>query len=258
MAIPASIQTFIDGQVDAAPERYDDLRAVIFNGTLKRSPEPSQTDGLLAIARGIMERAGVRVDEVRTVDHVIPPGVWPDMREHGYDHDDFPALYRKLVVPADIVMLAGPIWLGDQSSQTRKIIERLYAYSGDVNAAGQWSYYGKVGGAVTTGNEDGGKHVSAQILYALQHIGLTVPPQSDAYWVGEAGPGPSYLDVAAGGEHNAWTTRNTVFMTWNLLHFARLLRDRGGVPAYGNSTFDWNLSEPDHPNPEYRAPATAV
>ena len=102
-------------------------------------------------------------------------------------------------MPADIVILAGPIWLGDQSSQTRKIIERLYAYSGDVNAAGQWSYYGKVGGSVTTGNEDGGKHVSAQILYALQHIGLTVPPQSDSYWVGEAGPGPSYLDPQEGG-----------------------------------------------------------
>jgi len=59
-------------------------------------------------------------------------------------------------------MIAGPIWLGDQASPTRLIIERLYAYSGDVNDAGQWSYYGKVGGAVTTGNEDGGKHVSAR------------------------------------------------------------------------------------------------
>src|SRR3954470_12166918 len=175
MPIPASIQTFVDEQVDEAPTRYDDLRAVIFNGTLKRSPEPSQTDGLLAITRGIMERLGVQVDEVRTVDYEIPPGVWPDMTEHGYARDDFPALYASLVVPAHIVILAGPIWLGDQSSMTRKIIERLYAYSGDVNEAGQWSYYGKVGGAVTTGNEDGGKHVSAQILYALQHIGLTVP-----------------------------------------------------------------------------------
>ena len=50
---------------------------------------------------------------------------------------------------------------------------------------------------VTTGNEDGGKHVSAQVLYALQHIGLTIPPQSDAYWNGEAGPGDSYSDPAA-------------------------------------------------------------
>ena len=125
---------------------------------------------------------------------MIPPGVWPDMREHGYEQDDFPQIYRELVEPADIILIAGPIWLGDQSSMTRLIIERLYAYSGELNAAGQWSYYGKVGGAITTGNEDGGKHVSAQVLYALQHIGLAIPPQSDTYWNGEAGPGPSYLD----------------------------------------------------------------
>jgi len=251
MPIPTSIQTFIDAQADRAPGDYRDLRAVIFNGTLKRSPEPSQTDGLLAITKGLMARLGVQVDEVRTADHEIPAGVWPDMTTQGYDRDDFPQLYRDLVVPANIVILAGPIWLGDQSSHTRKIIERLYAYSGDVNDSGQWSYYGKVGGAVTTGNEDGGKHVSAQVLYALQHIGLAVPPQSDAYWNGEAGPGPSYLE--AGGDRNAWTTRNTVFMTWNLLHLARMLKDAGGIPAYGNDTREWDLSDPEHPNPEYRA-----
>ncbi len=252
MALPGPIQRFITQQADGAPGRFDDLRAVIFNGTLKRSPEPSQTDGLLAIVRAILERTRVTVEEVRTVDHEIPPGVWPDMREHGYEADDFPTIYRELVIPADIILIAGPIWLGDQSSQTRKLIERLYAYSGEVNAAGQWSYYGKVGAALTTGNEDGGKHVSAQILYALQHIGLTVPPQSDAYWVGEAGPGPSYLDPGSGGQHNAWTTRNTAFMTWNLLHLARMLKDAGGFPAYGNSTHDWDLSQAEHPNPEYR------
>jgi multimeric flavodoxin WrbA len=179
------------------------------------------------------------------------------MREHGYDNDDFPQIYRELVEPADIILIAGPIWLGDQSSLTRKIIERLYAYSGDVNDAGQWSYYGKVGGALTTGNEDGGKHVSAQVLYALQHIGLAIPPQADAYWNGEAGPGPSYLDPVSGGERNAWTTRNTVFMTWNLLHLARILKDGGGIPAYGNDTRDWDLEHPDHPNPEYRVTPAA-
>jgi multimeric flavodoxin WrbA len=253
MPIPAPIQTFIDDQATNGPDDCADLRAVIFNGTLKRSPEPSQTDGLLAIAKGIMARVGARVDEVRTADHEIPPGVWPDMTAHGYDRDDFPEIYRSLVAPADILIVAGPIWLGDQSSLTRKVIERLYAYSGEVNDRGQWAYYGKVGGVVTTGNEDGGKHVSAQVLYALQHIGLTVPPQSDAYWVGEAGPGPSYLDPEAGGERNAWTTRNTVFMTWNLLHLARLLKDAGGIPAYGNDTREWNLEDAQHPNPEYRA-----
>jgi multimeric flavodoxin WrbA len=252
MPIPDSIRAFIEEQARRSPVSYDDLRVVVFNGTTKRSPELSHTDGLLAIPRAIFSTLGVRSDEVRTVDRTIPPGLWPDMRAYGYDADEFPEIYRSLVEPADIVLLAGPIWLGDQSSQTRLVIERLYAYSSEVNTHGQWAYYGKVGGVLTTGNEDGGKHVSAQVLYALQHIGLTIPPQSDSYWTGEAGPGPSYLDEDGGGEHNAWTTRNATFMTWNMLHFARMLKDRGGIPAYGNSTTDWNLEQPEHPNPEYR------
>ena len=252
MAIPESIQRFIDEQADAAPTKYDDLRAVIFNGTTKRSPEPSHTDGLLRIVTGIFDRVGVSHSEVRTADRDIPAGLWPDMREHGFDTDEFPEIYEQLVKPANIVIVAGPIWLGDQSSYTRKVIERLYAYSSEVNDAGQWAYYGKVGAAVTTGNEDGGKHVSAQVLYALQHIGLAIPPQSDTYWNGEAGPGLSYLDPGSGGEQNAWTTRNTVFLTWNVLHLARALQDMGGIPAYGNDTRDWDLGRPDHPNPEHR------
>jgi multimeric flavodoxin WrbA len=253
MGLPQSIRDFIEQQARDAPGKYADLRAVVFNGTTKRSPEPSHTDGLLAIVRTVFERVGVSVDEVRTADREIPAGLWPDMREHGYQRDEFPDIYRELVAPAHIVMIAGPIWLGDQSSHTRKIIERLYAYSSEVNAAGQWAYYGKVGAALTTGNDDGGKHVSAQVLYALQHIGLTIPPQADAYWTGEAGPGPSYLDAEGGGQQNAWATRNTVFLAWNTLHLARMLTDAGGIPAYGNSTRDWDLGDPEHPNPEHRS-----
>jgi len=139
MSIPPAILRFVDAQCDAAPARYDDLRAVIFNGTLKRSPEQSHSDGLLSIPRRIMSRLGVRVDEVRTADHTIPSGVHPDMREHGYAADDFPEIYQRLVAPADIVLLAGPIWLGDQSSMTRRIVERLYGWSGELNARGQWA-----------------------------------------------------------------------------------------------------------------------
>ena len=79
------------------------------------------------------------------------------MREHGWEADDFPEIYRELVEPADIIVLATPIWLGDQSSMTRLMIERLYGWSGELNDS-QWSYYGKVGGDLVTGNEDGGKH----------------------------------------------------------------------------------------------------
>lgn len=250
--IPEPIQRFIDDVVARAPHSYSDLRAVIFNGTLKPSPAVSNTDGLLAIPLGIMRGLGVRADVVRTVNHAFPPGVQPDMREHGWERDDFPDIYKELVAPADIIVLATPIWLGDQSSQTRLIVERLYGWSGELNDAGQWSYYGKVGGAIVTGNEDGAKHCAAQVLYALQHIGLTIPPQADAYWDGEAGPGPSYLDEDGGGQRNAWTTRNAVFTTWNMLHLARMIKDAGGVPGHGNIATEWDLSQPEHPNPEYR------
>ena len=42
------------------PPRYDDLRALFINCTLKRSPELSHTEGLIDISRAIMEHAGRR------------------------------------------------------------------------------------------------------------------------------------------------------------------------------------------------------
>ncbi len=91
------------------------------------------------------------------------------------------------------------------------------------------------------------------VLYALQHIGYTIPPQADAGWIGEAGPGPSYLDEGSGGRENEFTRRNTTFMTWNLLNLASVLRAGGGVPARGNRRDRWDDGERfDLPNPEYR------
>ena len=69
------------------------------------------------------------------------------------------------------------------------------------------------------------------VLYSLQHLGFSIPPQADAGWMGEAGPGPSYLDEGSGGPQNDFTNRNATFMAWNLMHLARLLRDAGGFPA---------------------------
>lgn len=65
---------------------------------------------------------------------------------------------------------------------------------------------------LVTGNEDGVKHCSMSVLYALQHIGCAIAPQADAGWIGEAGPGPSYLDQGSGGPDNDFTNRNTTFM----------------------------------------------
>jgi multimeric flavodoxin WrbA len=235
-----------------AETTYDDLRALFINGTLKRSPEPSNTDGLVRISSGIMLKHGVQVDTIRAVDHDIASGVWPDMTEHGWETDAWPAIQEQ-VMAADILVIAGPIWLGDNSSVTKQVIERLYANSSILNDAGQYAYYGKVGGCLITGNEDGVKHCAMNILYSLQHLGYSIPPQADAGWIGEAGPGPSYLDEGSGGPENDFTNRNTTFMTWNLLHLARLLKDAGGIPAHGNQRSEWDAGcRFDFENPDYR------
>lgn len=104
-----------------------------------------------------------------------------------------------------------------------------------------------------TGNEDGAKHCSMNILYSLQHLGYSIPPQADAGWLGEAGPGPSYIDEGSGGPENDFANRNTTFMTWTLMHLARMLKDAGGVPAYGNQRSLWDAGcRFDSDNPEHR------
>lgn len=214
---------------------FSDLRALFLNCTLKRSPEPSHTDGLIAIPRAIMERNGVSVEVIRPVDHEIAYGVFIDMTDHGWVRDDWPNIYEK-VLAADILVVTTPIWLGDKSAVCTKVIERLYAASGEKNERGQYIYYNRVGGCLITGNEDGGKHCGMNLLYSLQHIGYAIPPQADAYWVGEAGPGPSYCDEESGGRENEFTRRSAEFMAWNLLHLARLIKDAGGLPAHGNTS----------------------
>ncbi len=231
---------------------FTDLTAVFVNCTLKRSPELSHTQGLADLSMEIMRRQGVRVELVRAVDHDIATGVWPDMTEHGWPRDEWPALFAR-VMAADILVLCTPIWLGQISSVCARVIERLYGNSSLLNGVGQYAYYGRVGGCLVTGNEDGIKHCAMSILYSLQHLGYVVPPQADAGWIGEAGPGPSYLDPGSGGPDNDFTNRNTTFMTWNLLHLARMVKDAGGIPAHGNQRSEWDAGcRFDLPNPEHR------
>jgi multimeric flavodoxin WrbA len=231
---------------------YSGLKAVVFNCTLKKGPAQSNTDGLISVVTGIMQKHGVETEVIRAIDHDIATGVYPDMREHGWESDAWPELFKKIKA-ADIVILAGPIWLGDNSSVMKQVIERLYAHSGDFNDKGQYVFYNKVGGSIITGNEDGGKHCSMDILYSLQHIGFTVPPNADVYWVGPAGPGPSYLEEGSGGPQSEFTNRNATFMAWNLMHMAQLLKNAGGIPAYGTSRKEWDAGTRfDFENPEYR------
>jgi multimeric flavodoxin WrbA len=236
---------------------FDGLKAMLFNCSLKREAEKSHTRLLLNVVANIMEKNGVAVEHLHMATSGVAPGVWPDMTEHGYDSDAWPEIWER-VKQAHILVIGTPLWLGEESSHARVLIERLYGMGGFLNDKGQSIFYGKVGGAVVTGNEDGVKHAAMTIGYALMHLGCTIPPQADCGWIGEAGPGPSYGDELEDGSRagfgNDFTQRNTTIMTWNLMHMARLLHDAGGLPSEGNDRRAWKAGcRFDYENPDYRA-----
>lgn len=226
---------------------FSNLTAVYVNCTLKKSPQKSHTSTLMEVSRSIMDKENVKTDKIRLVDHQVANGVYPDMTKHNWDKDEWPSLFER-IIKADILIMGTPIWLGEKSSVAQKLIERLYAMSAQTNAKGQYIYYGKVGGCIVTGNEDGVKHCAMGILYSLQHIGYSIPPQADCGWIGTVGPGPSYGDTEWQGEkidppvgyESDFTNRNTTFMTYNLLHLAYMLKATGGYLEYGNSRSKWD------------------
>ncbi|MEL0652076.1 flavodoxin family protein [Algibacter sp. TI.3.09] len=241
-------------------KRFKDLKAIYVNCTLKKSPMESHTSKLIEVSKSIMKSEGVSVEDIRFIDHDVATGVYPDMTEHGWEKDEWPELFKK-IFDADILIVGTPIWLGEKSSIAQKLIERLYGMSGQTNDKGQYSFYGKVGGCMVTGNEDGVKHCAMGILYSLQHVGYSIPPQADCGWIGEVGPGPSYGDTEWQGKKlekplgfdSDFTNRNTTFMTYNLLHLASMLKKQGGYPSYGNSREDWDDGTRwNFDNPEYR------
>lgn len=239
---------------------FSSLKVVYINCTLKKSPEKSHTESLIEVSKAIMAKENVKIDEIRLIDHQVASGIYPDMTEHGWSTDEWPVLSKR-VLDADILIVGTPIWLGEKSSEAQKLIERLYAMSGLTNDKGQYLFYGKVGGCIITGNEDGVKHCAMGILYSLQHVGFSIPPQADSGWIGTVGPGPSYGDTEWKGEKlnkpvgfdSDFTNRNTTFMTYNLLHLALMLKQNNGYPNYGNSRKEWdNGARWEFENPEYR------
>jgi multimeric flavodoxin WrbA len=138
---------------------------------------------LIDISKATMSKNGVSIEELRPVDFEIATGVWPDMTEHGWERDDWPTISER-VMAVNIIVIGTSSWLGEKTSVATKVIERLYATSHLLNEAGQYAYYGRVCGALITGNEDGAKHCAMNILYSLQHLGYVIPPQADADWLG--------------------------------------------------------------------------
>jgi multimeric flavodoxin WrbA len=212
------------------------MKALFLNCTLKRSPEISNTEALMSRVVEWFDAMDVDSEIVRVVDYNVPTGVTSDEGEG----DEWPRILEK-VKDADILVIGTPIWFGHRSSVAQLVIERLDGTYQERNEAGQYPLYNKVAGVVVTGNEDGAHSAAESTLFNLSHLGCTIPPNADTYWVGDAGPGPSYLE--AGRDHE-YTKRTTRWMAHNLVHLARML-NASPIPAEGN-TFDEETEHTAH------------
>lgn len=159
------------------------LSAIAINCTLKKSGgETSSTDAMIGVLEQAFAGFGVTVSEtLRMADYAILPGVTSDEGEG----DDWPML-RKKILAHDILIFGGPVWLGQISSVSKRVLERMDAFLGETDDKGRMPAYGKVAVAAVVGNEDGAHNCSAQLYQALSDVGWTIPPNAVSYWVGEA------------------------------------------------------------------------
>ena len=199
------------------------LTALALVCTLKPAPGRSSSD---LIARQLLDelaRHDVAGTTVRVVDHDVKPGVELDMG-HG---DAWPGI-RAQVAAADILIIATPTWMGQQSSVCQRVLERLDAELSDTRDDGQPSVTGKVAIAAVVGNEDGAHHISAVLFQGLNDVGFTIPAQGVTYWNGEAMHGTDYQDLDETPEGTASTTTTAAA---NAAHLARLLRGSDYPPV---------------------------
>jgi multimeric flavodoxin WrbA len=194
-----------------------EIKALAINCTLKKSPDTSNTQALIDKVLGHMNDLGAQTDSLRLVDYRIAWGTASDMG----DGDQWPQVLERIEA-ADILLMGMPIWFGVRSSPAQLAFERLDGtYDEGDPDTGQFPLYNKVGCVVVTGNEDGAHDCCATTLFNLTHLGCTIPPNVDSYWVGDAGPGPSYIE--AGGERHLYTNKTARYLASNAVWMAKLL-----------------------------------
>lgn len=195
------------------------IKALFLNCTLKPSPAVSNTQALIDKVADIYKELEVETETVRVLDYNVKFGV----SSNEGDGDQWPQILDKIKA-CDILVIATPIWFGVRGSVSQMVIERLDGTYEEGDAqTGQFPLYGKVAACIVTGNEDGAHDVAANTLFNLTHLGCTVPPNVDCYWVGPAGPGPSYIE--ANGDKHLYTNKTARYLAHNTAWFAQLLND---------------------------------
>ena len=194
------------------------MRATCLVCTLKRSPEPSNAEGLAQVVLGFLRDEGVKTDVIRLADHRIDFGVVSEAVSHG---DEWPAI-RERILAAEILVMAIPTWLGQPSSVSKVALERMDAFLSETREDGETPIaYNRVAGVVCVGNEDGAHHVISETNGALCDIGYSVPGQNWTYW--NKGPGPGDEEWLTTEERD-WSISTGKACASNLLAMARALQ----------------------------------
>ncbi|GAA0440366.1 flavodoxin [Actinoplanes capillaceus] len=191
------------------------LKALVLGCSLKPSPASSSSELLGREVLTALADHDVDGEVIRIADHDVRFGVSTDEG----DGDAWPCIRTKLL-SAQILVIATPIWMGQPSSITKMILERLDAELAESDEQGRPSMYGKVAVVAVVGNEDGAHHVAAEIFQALNDVGFTVPAAGSTYWVGEA---MQKLDYQDAGPKPETTGNATATLAANAAHLARLL-----------------------------------
>lgn len=199
------------------------LKALVLNCTLSPSPAESSTDVLSGQVLQALTKHDVQGSTIRVVDHDVRPGVELDMG----NGDEWPQI-RQRIMDSDILVLATPTWMGQQSSVCQRVLERLDAELSETDEQGRLQTYGRVAIAVVVGNEDGAHHITSVIFQALNDVGFTIPASGGVYWNGEAMHTTDYKDLDETPEKVASTTAS---LAANAAHLAKLLKDHGYPPA---------------------------
>jgi multimeric flavodoxin WrbA len=198
------------------------LKAIFINCSIKPSSDVSNTKALMDMLSHRMGEldSEMEIEHIHALDYNIKHGTKNDEGAG----DEWPKILEKMV-ESDIIVFGSPVWMGLRSSVLQQIMERLDGtMHADPNPEnGQFALYNKVAGIVVTGNEDGAHDVIASTFANLAHFGLTIPPHTDVYWVGDAGPGMSFIDE--GGAMSPYVNRNIELASHNLIHGAKMVRD---------------------------------
>ncbi|MDG3582292.1 flavodoxin family protein [Galbibacter pacificus] len=195
------------------------LKALFLNCTLKYSPETSNTRAFIEKSAAIFKDLNVATEIVRITDYHIKFGTSSDEGPE----DDWPFIFNK-IKETDIFIMATPVWRGDRSSVAKLVSERLDGLFEDKKDKNeQYPTYNKVAGMLVDGNEDGAKKAISSILFDLAEHGFTLAVNPFSYYVGKAGPGPSYIE--AKGDKHEFTNNMLLIMAQNMVHLASVLKE---------------------------------